>query len=224
MAFIIVAHRKRIKRFIFWFFLVGLIITGLRFRRELGRVFFPLPYRETIIKNARANAIDPAVIAAVIYVESGFNPRAVSSRGAVGLMQVMPETGRWVGSRAGRPEIDEKALFSHETNIYIGSWYLRYLLDQLNQDLVLALAAYNAGWNRVRDWRRQEIWSGKLDELERIPFPETRRYVRRVLWYYRIYRYLYPEVAGRFGSAVSLNQRMRCEDGTSRRFYLPRLR
>lgn len=173
--------------------MIGIIITGIHFRREIGRTFFPIPYRDVIIQNAQSNGLDPELVAAVISVESGFDPNAVSSRGAIGLMQVMPETGQWVGKQVGRTDITKDTLRSHETNIYVGTWYLRYLLNQLDQDEVLSLAAYNAGWNRVQDWRKQKVWSGKVDELHQIPFPETRKYVERVLWYYRVYSYLYPE-------------------------------
>lgn len=191
-ALVILFGKNKIKKLLFLMILIGLIGTGLHFRREIGRQLFPMPFRGAILENAELHRIDPALVAAVIFVESGFDPGAVSHRGAVGLMQVMPETGQWVGEQVGRNDITRESLKSHRINIFVGTWYLRYLLDQLDQDQVVTLAAYNAGWNRVQDWRQQKVWSGRLEELHRIPFPETRKYVARVLRFYRIYSYLYP--------------------------------
>lgn len=192
VAILAFVRRHGFKRVFLFIILIGLIGLGFRYHRQAGRVFFPLPYRDTIIQNAREHRLDPAFVAAVIYVESKFDTNAISRRGAIGLMQLMPETGRWVAIQAGREEINETMLKYHDTNIFIGTWYLRYLLDQVDQNPVLALAAYNAGWKRVQEWLQTSVWNGQLDDLDQIPFPETRSYVLRVLKVYKIYRYLYP--------------------------------
>lgn len=195
LAILVMIRRVLFKKVILYIILTGLIGLGYRYHRQVGRGFFPMPYRETIIENARKNQLDPALVAAVIYVESKFDPQAVSYRGAIGLMQIMPETGQWVADQVGLQAVDRRKLRSYETNIFIGTWYLRYLLDQIDQDPVVALAAYNAGWNRVQEWLRDDVWDGRLDNLEQIPYPETRSYVQRVLKVYRIYRYLYPQTS-----------------------------
>ena len=118
-----------------------------------------LPLEEGILEAAARHGVDPALIAAVIRVESGFRPDAVSPRGAQGVMQVMPDTAALLGFASGAEP---------QTNIDIGTRYLAHLLDQFGGDVELALAAYNAGPGAVRRW-------GTVP-----PFRETRAFVRRV--------------------------------------------
>lgn len=169
---------------------MGCVALGWRYHRPIGRMLFPMPYQETIAVCARENRLDPRMVAAVIYVESGFKPGVVSPKGAVGLMQVMPETGQWVGRQMGMA-VTEESLNDSEVNIRVGTWYLRYLLDQLDQNEIMTLAAYNAGWNRIKGWIDQGVWNGRLSGIHQVPYPETRKYVTKVLRMYRIYRYLY---------------------------------
>lgn len=165
----------------------------------LLRWAYPLDYRDLIVVHANRSGLDPALVAAVIRVESAFDHQAVSPRGALGLMQVMPATGEWVAAQMGMAGFSPADLHDPETNIAIGTWYLADLLRAFDGDLVLALAAYNGGRGNVGRWIEDRPGTAArdnfLDErLAEIPFPETRRFVRRVLDGYRVYSLLYPSL------------------------------
>jgi soluble lytic murein transglycosylase len=154
--------------------------------------YFPLKYRESVEKNAHLYQIDPLLITAIMRVESSFDRYAISSKGARGLMQLMPETARWAADLMGLKDFELEQLFDPEVNIAIGVWYLSNLREQFDGDMVLALAAYNGGRANVLRWLREEAWSGEVETVHDIPFPETRGYVQKVLntyqWYRRVYR------------------------------------
>lgn len=172
---------------------LGLAVLVLLYWRPIGRLLYPFPYREIVERWAREYRVDPRLVAAVARVESGFKPTARSSRNARGLMQVMPETGAWVAERLGMGPVEADDLYDPELNLRLGTWYLAYQVQVFNGDLALALAAYNGGSANVRRWLEEERWSGSVDDLSRIPFPETRAYVMRVLAVYERYRLLYPD-------------------------------
>ncbi len=152
----------------------------------------PLYYEDTVEEVSRDHGVDPFLVAAVIRAESGFRPRAVSSRGAQGLMQVMPATGAWVARNMGRPPLQAGELFDPEVNIAIGTWYLAHLQRQFGPDPVPVLAAYNAGQGNVRRWMEQGQGQSQATlEMEDIPFPETKDYVHKVLEYRDTYARLY---------------------------------
>lgn len=121
----------------------------------------------TIQKVCEKYNMDPALIKAIIKAESDYNPKAVSKKGAVGLMQVMPSTAK---------ELGFKDIYDPKSNIEAGVKYLRYLMDHFNGDLILTLAAYNAGLNRVKRHRGVP------------PIVQTKRYIKKVLKYYREYK------------------------------------
>ena len=105
-------------------------------------------------------------------------------------MQIMPETGLWIAAQLGE-DLTPARLFSPRDNIRYGVWYLGLLWKRFSGDPVKVLAAYNAGWPRVKEWLSRGTWDGTVADLERLPFPETRRYIIRILRSYRIYRFLY---------------------------------
>ncbi|NPV74288.1 MAG: lytic transglycosylase domain-containing protein [Pelotomaculum sp.] len=183
------ASRKRFKRRIF--LLLVLILVCLNFKSITG-FFYPFPYRNIITYYSGVYNLDPCLLAAVMKAESGFNRWAVSERGARGLMQIMPETGRWVASQMGDPDFDPDCLFDPETSIKLGAWYIADLKKEFGDNTVLVLAAYNGGRGNVKEWiSGKELPAGKSTTIDQIPFPETRHYVRKVLLYYRIYSCLY---------------------------------
>lgn len=150
------------------------------------RLSHPFPYREAIFYQARRVGLDPFLVAAVVKVESGFRPEAESPRGARGLMQLMPETGRWVAEQLGLA-YDPAYLFDPYYNLQLGTWYLAHLHEEFGDNIILALAAYNGGRGKVREWLER----GQLARIDQIPYPETRQFVARVLHNYRLYRRLY---------------------------------
>lgn len=158
---------------------------------NIGRILYPFPYRETTFFYARAYDVDPFLLVAMMKTESDFKSRAVSERGARGLMQIMPETGRWIASQMDDPSFHPDRLFEPETSIKFGAWYLADLEREFHGDTVLALAAYNGGRGNVREWLTSKDLSGGKSTIGQIPFPETRHYVKKVLLYHRIYSYLY---------------------------------
>lgn len=137
-------------------------------------------YSEDIGIYAEKYDIDPFLILGVIDAESGFDKNAVSSVGAMGLMQIMPETGKWIASEIGIEDFKEEDLFDPETNIMMGSWYLRFLLDKYNNNLGNSLAAYNGGHGNVDNWLLDQKYSEDGENLSNIPFIETKEYVKIV--------------------------------------------
>jgi soluble lytic murein transglycosylase len=144
--------------------------------------FYPLAYPDIIGFQAERRNLHPALLLAVIREESRFDEGAVSRAGAVGLMQLMPSTGVWIGSKIGRRDITEGDLFDPQYNIEAGSWYLHYLVERCGGSVVSALAAYNAGAKKTSKWRKTFNPSSQpLAAIELIGVKETRDYVRRVL-------------------------------------------
>jgi len=149
------------------------------------RVTHPLEYEAEIRDSAAEFGVEPSLVAAVINAESRFDPEATSSRGAYGLMQLLPETARFVSERTGISG-DYR---DPETNIRIGTRYLSYLQSRYEGDERLVLAAYNSGEGRVDRW----LSKGDFDASRDIPFAETRDYVRNVTESQRVYENLYGE-------------------------------
>lgn len=161
---------------------------------SIGRILYPFPYRETVFQQAQANNLNPYLLAAIIKTESNFDPRATSPKGARGMMQLMPETAGWVAQKMGDKEIYLEQLYEPATNIRLGSWYVSDLYREFHGDTILVLAAYNGGRGNVKKWLTQEHWTGEQRTLDQIPFAETRHFVRKVLWNYKVYSYLYKNL------------------------------
>ncbi len=151
---------------------------------------YPLEYQDLIEKYAAQYDLDPYFIAAVINTESGFDASAVSSAGAQGLMQIMPETAEWIAGKLGDKELDPKNLTDPETNIEMGCWYLQFLKEGFDNNLPVMMAAYNAGHNKVRSWLDDPQYSDG-ENLTNIPYPETENYVKKVTKAYEEYQKLY---------------------------------
>lgn len=182
--------RRHLKLVLFiLFFLLGVLL-----HKAVGRLAFPYPFREEIELGAEYAGVDPELVAALIYVESKFDPKARSRKGARGLMQLMPETAFWIGAQKGLA-LEEADLDRPEINLQLGIGYLGYLFREFNGDRVMVLAAYNAGHEKVKSWLVSGAWAGKVDDLHRIPYLETRRYVAKIMRTYYIYRYLYKDQA-----------------------------
>jgi soluble lytic murein transglycosylase len=159
-----------------------------------ARLWYPLEYEDAIRAESARNDLDPALVAAVINTESGFVPDSRSQEGAVGLMQLLPDTAEFVTKLSDRPSPAPDRLEVPEVNIAYGARYLRYLLDRHDGDLGLALAAYNGGEQNLKDWiGRAEAEGRELDVPDDIPFPETRGFVVKVQKAIPIYRRAYGD-------------------------------
>jgi soluble lytic murein transglycosylase len=172
--------------------LIGVVAAAFAFYvletepRWYERLRYPLEYEQIVVGHAENYGLEPHLVAAVIYQESKFDADAVSSSGAVGLMQLLPATAQGIADRTGGAGWHERDLVNPELNIRYGSWYLRHLLDKYG-DEELALAAYNAGQANVDRWRKQG---------RGIEFPETQHYVQRVEELKQIYARAYAEELG----------------------------
>lgn len=143
-----------------------------------ARIRYPLKYETIVRAHARNYELDPALVAAVIYQESGFDAQARSPSGALGLMQLLPATAQGIAIRTGGSRFRVEDLYDPEINVRYGCWYLRHLLRKYG-DEGTALAAYNAGQTNVDRWLR---------EGGGIRFAETRHYVERIRELEEIYR------------------------------------
>ena len=184
----------------------GFTSTGISmawdlYRREgawnlrLLRILYPFPYQQIILAEAAERNVDPFLAAGLIRQESMFNPRAVSGAGAIGLMQVMPATGRALARQLSVRRFRSDLLKRPDVNIHLGMAFLADQLHTWNGRVAPVLAAYNAGPSRVERWRNFPEWG--RDELftERIPYQETRDYVRIVQRNAAMYRALYANLA-----------------------------
>ena len=166
----------------------------LAFRQEPAywQALYPFPYLETIVKWSQERQINPVLVTALIRQESRFMPAIKSSVGATGLMQVMPETAAWVAQKIN---FKKYSLENVDDNVKLGTWYLDHTHDEYKNNSMLAVASYNAGPNAVADWLKRFNFSDPDAFAEKIPFPETKGYVKSVFENYWNYLRIYnPEV------------------------------
>lgn len=156
---------------------------------RIREVTLPLRHDDIIRQQSRDKGLDPSLIAAMIFAESKFRPRT-SSAGAEGLMQILPETARFIAKTSGGNTFEDRDLANPDINIRYGSYYLRYLLDRYDGNTVAAIAAYNAGHTNV------DRWGGTSLTLDDVRFDETQHYVAEVLAKRRDYRRHYAKELG----------------------------
>jgi soluble lytic murein transglycosylase len=170
----------------------ALIVTGRTVVPVVSERIYPVHYREEIARVAEKYDLNPYLLAAMAKTESSYDPQAVSEAGAVGLMQLMPETAEWItglGSWRGGRNPD---LTVPEDNLELGACYLVFLLGTFDGATTAALAAYNAGQGTVQEWVNA---AGGADSfgLDDIRFSETREFVERVERYQDLYSRIYPD-------------------------------
>jgi soluble lytic murein transglycosylase len=175
--------------------LLGIVVLGVvllmpLLQKTVNEFSLPLTNADVIRQQAAEKHLDPALIAAVIYAETKFDPRN-SAAGAEGLMQLMPQTALYLAHRSGATTFTTADLGTPQVNIAYGSYYLRYLLDEYHGNVTDALAAYNGGESNVDRWIAAARAQGHSLTVDEIPFPETRAYVSKVLSAERKYRQKY---------------------------------
>lgn len=163
------------------------------------------PYYESFARQAELQQLDLAWVYGLVRQESRFQPAARSGAGAQGLMQVMPATGKWVARKHGWGDYHAGWLNAVDSNLQVGSAYLRHVLDQLDNHRVLATAAYNAGPARARRWREDRALEGAI-YIETIPFSETRDYVKKVMTNTEMYAVLFDRRPVSLGSRLGMIQ------------------
>ncbi|WP_245579440.1 lytic transglycosylase domain-containing protein [Halonatronum saccharophilum] len=167
--------------------LISILILN---HKNLLKLVYPIYYEDIIVEEAKKNDLDPYLIISVIYVESKFRTKATSPKGARGLMQVMPKTGKWISTVFGYKDFSPEDLYEPKINISFGSWYLKELIGRFD-NLYTVLAAYNGGEGNVKRWLEEGVWDGSYENVEDIPFGETRDYVARVIRTLLRYKYIY---------------------------------
>ncbi|BBH18970.1 transglycosylase SLT domain protein [Paenibacillus baekrokdamisoli] len=186
--------RRVIKKRFFLFIVI--VLLGLLFLKSdwMSRWLYPIHYKQEIQISAANYSLEPHLVAAIIRVETNFSNNAVSKKGAIGIMQLMPDTAKWIVKKGGFKNVTNDALSSRaDISIEIGSWYLQSLNQQFKGNKYLVIAAYNAGPGKVNRWLSEGTWDGQLETVSRIPYGETRHYVQRVIYYYNKYKALYPD-------------------------------
>jgi soluble lytic murein transglycosylase len=173
--------------------LVAIVLSEVK--QAVSHRGLPLTDASIIREQAAAKHLDPALIAAVIYAETKFDPRP-SAAGAQGLMQILPATAYYLAHLSGGIRFTASDLSTASVNVAYGSYYLRYLLNHYNGNEMLAVAAYNGGLANVDSWAAQSNSAGERFTVAAIPFPETRAYVQRVLGAEQAYRATYPQELG----------------------------
>jgi len=167
--------------FLIAFLLISVICLDKTERARRERLYY-----DSVLAAADAFALSPALILAVIRAESDFHSSAHSVAGAVGLMQLMPDTFSYLRDTYFEESLPDDAIWQPGVNIRYGSFYLSYLLEKF-KTLDVALAAYNAGEGRVLLWLADSTLSSDGQTLVRIPYPETEKYVLQTQKYYRHY-------------------------------------
>jgi soluble lytic murein transglycosylase len=175
--------------------LVAFVLIRPLLGKAVNELTLPLHHQDIIRQQAREKHLDAALIAAVIYAETKFDPRP-SSAGAQGLMQILPQTAEFLARRSGATTFTVADLATPQVNIAYGSYYLRYLLDEYGGSTLLALAAYNGGESNVNQWIANARADGRTMTIDDIPFAETRAYVRNVLQKQQDYRNTYSAELG----------------------------
>ena len=175
---------------------VALVALGVyyvgEYRRRAEYAQYPFRFREEIVAAAREFELEPWHVAAVVRCESSFREQALSGAGAMGLMQIMPETGSWIAGKLGEKDTyADENLYRPEFNLRYGCWYLHWLMERYHGDRTLVTAAYHAGQGTVDKWLADGEVSADGQTLTTIPYDSTRVYVQRVLAACEKYRTMY---------------------------------
>lgn len=169
-----------------------LVVERVRYERDLRN--YPVAYTEWIAQYANEFELDPYLVQSVMRCESSNDPAVVSDAGAIGLMQIMPDTGTWIAHKLDLDAtytVDQ--LYDPETSIRFGCWYLNFLQGRFDKDVMEMVAAYNAGHGSVEDWLADPRFSAN-GKLTSIPFEQTARYYEKVMTAYEKYTTLYPDL------------------------------
>lgn len=175
-----------------WIIIVAMLLVGIKFAIDyVQKAMYPIKYKAYIEEYSYEHNLDPWLVVSVIFTESGFDERATSSKDARGLMQITPETGKWISEQMKLKDYDSEQLYDPETNIKLGCWYIDNLKTQFDNRLPLVIAAYNGGRGNVTKWLNDERYSEDNVTLKRIPFEETENYVKKVFKTHERYKKIY---------------------------------
>ncbi|MBQ3136840.1 MAG: lytic transglycosylase domain-containing protein [Clostridia bacterium] len=190
MASKVIKIKKKTMKTVMFFSVFFVVMTVIFFGfLSILKTLYPISYADFVENNASENNLQKSFVYAVIKCESGYDERAVSYADARGLMQLTPETFRWLQSKKGE-KLSEEMLFDPETNIRYGCYFYGTLFE-IYDDEATAIAAYHAGMGNVSKWLKDERYSKDGKTLYDIPFKNTKKYVNRVIETKKIYSILY---------------------------------
>jgi len=184
-------HKKLIRLFIRLLIVILAIYSIYYVSNELRYIIYPLKYQEIVSKYSEEYDLDPFLIYAMIKVESSFDEKAVSSKDARGLMQIMPTTATWIADKIKDNMFDTDDLFEPDKNIMMGAWYINYLREKFDGNVSLAIMAYNAGPGSVQNWLLDESVSSDGKTIDKAPYEETANYERKIMDSYKMYKQIY---------------------------------
>lgn len=184
--------KKKTKILIAVLLIILIMLFGiLKIQNFILKKIYKTNYSEYVYKYSQENEIDPLLTFAIIKAESNFNRNIKSKSGAIGLMQLMESTAIEQAEEVNEEIIVTESLYNPEINIKIGTKYYSKLIKKYNNNMLLALAAYNAGIGNVDNWIKQGIIKEDGSDIENIPFKETNNYIRKIVRDYKIYQNLY---------------------------------
>lgn len=184
--------KKKTKILIAVVLIIFIMLFGiLKIQNFILKKIYKTNYSEYVYKYSQENDIDPLLTFAIIKAESNFNRNIKSKSGAIGLMQLMESTAIEQAEEVNEEIIVTESLYNPEINIKIGTKYYSKLMKKYNNNMLLALAAYNAGIGNVDKWLKEGIIKEDGSDIENIPFKETNNYVRKIVRDYKIYQNLY---------------------------------
>lgn len=186
-------HRYKVLKIIIILIIISSVlgISGYITVKTALKQYYPMKYEDTVLALSDKYNIEPDILFALIHTESKFNEKVVSSKGAVGLMQITPETLKWAVKKENNgDDVTEADLIVPETNIKYGTLILSYHIKEFG-DLKTALCAYNAGRSNVKKWLADKRYSKDGKKIDDIPYKETKRYVDKIMKAKEIYKWLY---------------------------------
>lgn len=186
---------KKRKSTIGWIIIILLVGIGINIK-PIGRMMYPLKYKDYIMKYSEQYKLDPYLVAAVIKTESDFEKNAKSNKGAIGLMQLTPSTAKWAAKSMKVKNFKVDMLYNEEFNVKMGCWYMDNLNEEFNHNIKLVLAAYNGGRGNVKKWLNNKENSKNGVDLHYIPFKETDKYVKKVEVNKKMFEFLYTNNEG----------------------------
>ncbi len=188
---IMLVNKKRFAAVISFMLICVILLVGLLNVKKMRQGAYPIKYSGYVEKYAAEMGIDKYLVYAVIKAESNFDEKAVSDKGAVGLMQIMPETGKEAANKIGINNYSDEKLLEPKINIRIGCYYIAFLMNRYGNDIRTAMAAYNAGYGNVDNWLARE--QKDFIDADDIPFGETKKYIVKIINGYEKYKEIYEE-------------------------------
>ena len=183
--------RKKIVIILLVLIILVLLFGVFKIQNTILKIIYKTDYKEYVYKYSKENDIDPLLTYSIIKAESNFNVNSVSKSGAIGLMQLMESTAKEVAGKKQIENFKKNDLYEPEKNIMLGTAYFKELLHRYDNNLSIALIAYNAGIGVVDKWIREGIIKPDGSDIENVPYKETNMYVRKILRNYKIYKEIF---------------------------------